>query len=137
MLSRQHLIACVGQISYASGVTDADLWLSVGRELRRRRILSGHASTYAFHNAHRGSPVTNTLDAIEEGRPGRVDNIERYCRALEVTTADVLRAVLDAADGLGPTFSDAEWALIQVYRDIPEAARSAWITVGRGLIPEP
>lgn len=119
---------------YAMAVSDAEFWRAVGGELRRRRLLYGATSTWTFHQKHRGVPVTNTLDAIEEGRPGRVDNIERYCRALGTTTADVFRAVLDAADGLGPTLSDAEWQLVQTVRDMPDSpGKTAWLLLGETM----
>lgn len=113
---------------------DAELWLAVGAELARLRGLAGFGSTYTLRKSRRKTPAINTLNAIEEGRPGRVENIEKYCEALSITTADVIRTVLDAADGLGPTLTDAEWIVLQMYREIPDSpAKMAWVTVGEGL----
>jgi len=121
---------------YDCAVSDAEFWLAVGRELQRRRIASGAASTYAFHQAHRGAPVTNTLDVIEEGRAGRVDNLDRYCRALKVTMADVVRSVLAAEDGtVDASVTDEERSVIALHRDLEKDPKrqAAWLDVGRGL----
>ena len=132
LLSRQDLVANGAVISYAHGVKDAELWRAIGAELARRRQRAGHPSADAFRKASHGSPATNTLMAIERGRPGRIANIDGYCRALGTTTADVFRAVLVAADGLGPSFTDAELALVELSRAIPDGKpRAAWIELGR------
>lgn len=115
-----------------ASVTDADLWRAVGAELQRLRTLADRGSTFTFKQAHHDAPAIGTMDTIERGRPGRVENIERYCKALGTTTADVIRRVLDAADGLGPSFTDAELALVELFRAIPEGKpRAAWLELGR------
>jgi len=101
-------------------VSDEEFWRAVGAELAKRRRAAGVPSTFTFYRQHRGAPAINTLDAIEEGRPGRVENLERYCKGLGVSLADVFRAVLDEADGLGPTLSDTEWTLVELFRETPD-----------------
>lgn len=132
-LKQQELIARAATISYATRVSDADFWRAVGAELARRRRIAGITSTFTFYKQHHGAPAINTLDAIEEGRPGKVENLERYCALLGVSMVDIFRAVLDAIDGLGPSITDAEWAVILAYREIPEGDRPAWLEVGMAL----
>lgn len=133
-LSSKDLLNAEESAVYAQPVTDEQFWKAVGAELAKRRRLAGIPSTFTYYKQHHGAPAINTLDSIEEGRPGRVSNLDSYCRGLRTTTADVFRAVLDAADGLGPTISDEEWKLIQTFRDIPASpGRDAWLVLGESL----
>jgi hypothetical protein len=134
MLSHNDLLASDARFSYAIGVTETEFWKAVGAELGRRRAARGVPSTYAFKREHRSAPVTNTLDAIEEGRPGRIDNLDRYCAALETTMLDVMRSVIAAIDEDPDAITADERAVVAVHRDLKDdELRGYWVGVGRGL----
>lgn len=90
------LLVCVGAISYDDGVTNDDLWLSLGREMRRRRLEAGYSSTIALAIAIDAQNLQKTFDRIERGEPGQVRSLSRYCEALGTTLAEALRAILPA-----------------------------------------
>lgn len=135
--SVNHLLESGLRFSYDCRVTDAALWAAVGKELSRRRKAQGFQSREALREARRISPVPNTMKVIEKGHAASVEAVTNYCQALGTTTSDVIRTVLDAADGLGPTLTDAEWEILQAYRDIPDSTlKQHWEKIGLELAAE-
>lgn len=90
---------CVGAFSYDGRVTNEDLWVALGRELRRRRLEAGYSSTIALALAVGAQHLQKTFDRIERGEPVQARSLARYAEVLRTTLADALRAVLPA-DGL-------------------------------------
>ena len=83
-------------ISYDVAVTNAELWVHVGAELRRIRADLGYPSTIALATALKDPHFQKTLDRIERGEPGQVRSVNRYCEAVGTTLPAVLRVVLPA-----------------------------------------
>lgn len=132
-LSSKDLLAKVATVFYAAGVASDDLWLAVGKEIQARRLRLNYSSTDAVKRSIREAPVTNTLTAVEEGRAS-IMSVERYCAALGITLADVLRSAVVAMHEHDRVVTDEEWRLIRDFRRLKEnPARDPWVALGQAL----
>lgn len=122
-----------GEISYNAGVTPEELWRAVGEMLlvqRNRR--NWNASDVERH----GGPTYKTVQAIEKGRVGRVDNLARHAEALGLSLVDLLRAALSKTNkALSPeaeqvvrkferTTVEGRQALLALAQALPDAAEA-------------
>ena len=94
LLTEKDLLALDGANFYDPPVTDADLWLAVGRALQARREAIGYSSPKALQQARRDAQNERTMRSIEAGRPGNVTGLSDYCQILDLSLTDVIASVL-------------------------------------------
>lgn len=114
---------------YVAGVTEAQFWARVGRELGEIRRRAGFDKTYTAYRA--GAPATATLNDIEEGRIGNIDSLSAYCTTLKVSMLDVLRVALDEANEEPALSADSRWVARMFQEGPDEDARKGMLALAR------
>lgn len=90
-MKTQDLIAITEVFSYDASVTGEELWRAVGRSLREHRE---DRRWNASDIKRAGGPTNKTVAAIDQGEIGNVDSLTTYARALGLSIADILKALL-------------------------------------------
>ena len=111
-------------------MTPDDFWRAVGEQLliaRERRSLK------PSHMQKLGGPHYDTVQDIERGEVGNVEQLERYAAALNLSLVDVFRTVLktDARD-----LSPEEQHLLRTYATTTLAGRRALVATAEILPTE-
>jgi len=117
--------------SYTVGmVTWEELWRAVGEQLQRARL---KRKLTPLDVERHGGPSYKTVQAIEDGEIGNVNNVDRVARALGLSAVDIIYAVLAAREvPLSPeaaliirkfneTTVEGRSVLVQVANVIPSA----------------
>lgn len=84
-----------GLLSYNVSVTLEELWREVGHVLREERDRRGWTWSQV---AAKVDIDMKTVQAIERGKPKRVDMLELHAKAFDMSIVDVLSAVLKASE---------------------------------------
>ncbi len=118
-----------GEISYALGVTDQDLWIAVGEQLLLRRNKLG---LKPFDIDKAGGPNYTTVTAIERGEVGRVSSVTKYAEVMGLSVVAVLRTVLAADRALSPEAQE----VVSKFERTTVAGRTALLSTAQALPEE-
>jgi hypothetical protein len=97
-MSGLDLVACVGCFSYDVAVTDAQLWVAVGAQLRQLRLEKGISSTLALALKVGNEHLQKTFDNIEKGQAKTIRTVNAYCSGIDARLVEILQSVLPAED---------------------------------------
>lgn len=102
-MKRKDLLVFGAGRKYDHPMTDAELWVAVGRELAARRQERGFPSPHAFSTSeeHRSGarvPDIATVKKIEQGKPRTLAVLSDYCDLLGTRLEEVLGSVMPSAE---------------------------------------
>lgn len=83
--------ASLGEIFYNVSVTSGELWKEVGRTLKLKRV---DRDWRPIDVERAGGPSYKTVQAIEKGRAGNVESLDKYAAALGLSLVDIIFGAL-------------------------------------------
>jgi hypothetical protein len=138
------LRAALEEIFYTVDVTFSELWKSVGKTLKAKRI---DREWRPIDVERAGGPSYKTVQAIERGQAGNVESFDRYARALNLSIVDIIYGVMAPDTALSPeaahvvrifsqTTVEGRTAMLAMVNALPAAAPAA-VPAGGGAPPKP
>lgn len=118
------------EIPYTVGAVDlVELLQAVGEHLQRARL---HRKWKPIHVERAGGPSYKTVQAIEEGKAGNIESLDKAATALNLSIVDVLYAVLASRE---TPLSPEAALLVRKFNETTVAGRQALLAMANALPP--
>ena len=114
----------------SANVESAELWRQVGEYLLLRRLRMGFKNPIDVQRA--GGPTYATIQKHERGEIASTASLDQHATALQLSSVDVLRAVL-AADATQHPISAEQSRLVDRYDRMNPIGRAALLTMAEAL----
>jgi len=120
--------ASLEEIFYNVSVTSGELWKEVGRTLKLKRV---DRDWRPIDVERAGGPSYKTVQAIEKGRAGNVESLDKYATALGLSLVDILYGALSPDTALS-----AEAAhVVRMFSRTSVEGRTAIVAMVNALAP--
>lgn len=119
--------AALGETFYNVSVTPDELWMEVGRQLLLARTAKGWLP---IHVDRAGGPSYKTVQAIEKGKAGTIDSLDKYATILGLSIVDILYAILEKR---GMPLSPEAALIVRRFTETTVAGRQAMVSVANAL----
>jgi hypothetical protein len=118
------------EIPYTVGAVNlAELLQGVGEHLQHARL---HRKWKPIHVERAGGPSYKTVQAIEEGKAGNIESLDKSAAALDLSIVDVLYAVLSSRE---TPLSPEAALLVRKFTETTVAGRQALLAMANALPP--
>ena len=104
---------------------------AVGLELQRTRL---SRKLKPMDVQRLGGPTYKTVQAIEDGDAGRIESLDRYANALQLSIVAIFDSVLSSSK---TPLSPEAAQLVRQFNETTVAGRQALLTMANALSPVP
>lgn len=119
--------APLGETFYNVDMEPAELWLKVGKILKQYRV-DRNLKPIEIQRKH--GPSYKTVQAIEAGKAGTLESLDKYAKALDLSIVDILQSILDSSKGqLTPEAAH----VVRKFYETTVAGRQAFLSLSNAV----